>query len=204
METIRDYTIGGFNAFLQDQKKQPGKVTLTLVQFDSEDPYEIVHNFKSIADVPPLTRETFVPRAATPLLDAMGRGINDLQRRIGELRKEHRPLKVIIAVVTDGQENASNEFRHEDIKRMVKQRTKKDGWQFVFLSADLAAIADARAVGIVPGAILRFAKNNAGTAAAWSALSRTTSGYRTAPKRKIGFGRDKEQSANPGRGKKKK
>ena len=204
METIRDDTIGGFNAFLEDQKKQPGKATLTLVQFDSEDPYEIIHDFKSIVDVAPLTRETFVPRAGTPLLDAMGRGINDLEKRIGDLPEADRPSKVIMAVVTDGQENASSEFRHEDIKRMVKKRTEKDGWQFVFLSADLGAIADARAVGIAPGAILRFAKNNAGTAAAWSALSRTTSGYRTAPKRKIGFARDKKQADNPGKGKKKK
>jgi hypothetical protein len=89
MQTIRDDTIGGFNAFLEDQKKQPGQATLTLVQFDSEDPYEVIHDFKPIADIPPLTRETFVPRASTPLLDAMGRGINDLEKRIADLPEQN-------------------------------------------------------------------------------------------------------------------
>jgi hypothetical protein len=50
-----------------------------LVQFDSQDPYEVIHRFKPIAEVPELTRETYVPRASTPLLDAMGRGIIDLE-----------------------------------------------------------------------------------------------------------------------------
>jgi hypothetical protein len=41
MESIRDDTIGGFNTFLKKQKTEPGTATLTLVQFDSQDPYEI-------------------------------------------------------------------------------------------------------------------------------------------------------------------
>jgi hypothetical protein len=204
METIRDDTIGGFNTFLEDQKGQPGHATLTLVQFDSEDPYEVIHDFKPIAEIPPLTRETFVPRASTPLLDAMGRGINDLEKRIGALPESDRPAKVIMAVVTDGQENASSEFRHEDIKRMIKVRTEKDGWQFVFLSAGLDAIEDAKAIGIDPAAMAAFAKNKRGTAAMWSSLSSATTLHRAARKRKIGFARDKEQTNAPRKGGKKK
>ncbi len=63
MESIRDDTIGGFNAFLNEQKQQPGKATLTLVQFDSQDPYEVIHQVKTIKEVPELTKETYVPRA---------------------------------------------------------------------------------------------------------------------------------------------
>ncbi len=67
MESIRDDTIGGFNSFLKDQKNQEGKATLTLVQFDSQDPYEIIHHFSPINEVPELDRRTFVPRASTSL-----------------------------------------------------------------------------------------------------------------------------------------
>ena len=63
MESIRDDTIGGFNAFLSEQKLQPNKATLTLVQFDSQDPYEIIHQVKTIKEVPELTKDTYVPRA---------------------------------------------------------------------------------------------------------------------------------------------
>lgn len=203
MESIRGDTIGGFNSFLQEQKKLPGTATLTLVQFDTQDPYEIIHDFKSINEVPPLTRETYVPRAGTPLLDAMGRGVNDLEKRIANLPEEARPSKVVVAVITDGQENSSKEFKREQIEKMIKERIEKDNWQFVFLSADLSAIEDAKSIGFAADAVLLFAKNKGGASAAWSTLSERTSEYRTARKRKIGFVQsDREQTANPGKKKK--
>ena len=48
MEVIRDDTIGGFNAFLNEQKTQSGDATLTLVQFDTQDPYEEIHQFSPL------------------------------------------------------------------------------------------------------------------------------------------------------------
>jgi len=140
MESIRDDTIGGFNTFLKEQKAVTGAATLTLVQFDTQNPYEVIHDFAPLAKVPELTRDTYVPRASTPLLDAMGRGINDLEKRVGLIPASRRPSKVIFVVITDGQENSSHEFRKDQIAKMIKDRTKKDDWDFVFLSADLADI----------------------------------------------------------------
>jgi hypothetical protein len=187
MESIRDDTIGGFNAFLEQQKAETGVASLTLVQFDSQDPYEVIHRFKPIGEIPELNRETYVPRASTPLLDALGRGINDLEASIGELKEEDRPAKVVMVVVTDGQENSSREFRKDQIEKMVKEKTEKNAWQFVFLSADLAAIGDARAVGINADAVLLFEKSSKGNENAWASLSARTSDYRSARKKTIGF-----------------
>lgn len=78
MEPIRDDTIGGFNSFLEQQKGSEGFITMTLAQFDSQDPYELIYDFKNIDEVQPLTRKTFVPRSSTPLYDAMGKAIIDL------------------------------------------------------------------------------------------------------------------------------
>ncbi len=58
------------------------------------------------------SRDKFVPRAGTPLLDAIGRGINDIESRIAGMPENERPAKVIFAIVTDGQENSSREFRN--------------------------------------------------------------------------------------------
>jgi hypothetical protein len=203
MESIRDDVIGGFNAFLGEQKKLPGKATLTLVQFDSQDPYEIVHDFKPIGEVGELTREAYVPRASTPLLDAMGRAINDLEKRISEIQPEERPAKVILAVVTDGHENASMEFRREQVVKMIQERTEKDGWQFVFLSAGLDAIRDARAMGINADAVLVFKKDARGTRDAYTSLSKQTSEIRTGLKKIFSFDEEDRKSDDDPQKKKK-
>lgn len=187
METIRDDTIGGFNAFLNAQKAELGLASLTLVQFDSQDPYEIVYHFKPLAEVPELTRETFVPRATTPLLDAIGRGINDLEKSLADITEAERPSRVVMVVITDGQENASREFRKDQIEKMIKEKQEKATWQFVFLSADLNAIGDALASGVRAASTLAHDKDSHGVGAAWASLSGRVSDYRSGNKEDVSF-----------------
>ena len=200
MESIRDDTIGGFNAFLNSQKAEPGTATLTLVQFDSQDPYEVIHRFRPIDEVPELTRETYVPRAGTPLFDALGRGINDLEHSLSELEEGARPSKVVFAVVTDGQEDSSREFRKAQIESMIKEKSERDNWQFVFLSADLAAINDATDVGIHIDSVLLFARNSEGSNAAWRSFAERVSDYRAARRSGVEFDQsDRKHPDDPGR-----
>jgi hypothetical protein len=177
MEIIRDDTIGGFNTFLKEQKALPGKATLSLVQFDSQDPYEVVHNFKDIQEVPELTRDTFVPRACTPLLDAIGRSINDVASALAV--KTDKPEKVVIVIITDGQENASMEFRKDQIEKMVKEKQDTDKWQFVFLSADLASIGDAMALGFNAASTMAYDQDKHGVKSMYSSISHSVASYRT-------------------------
>jgi len=156
MEIIRDDTIGGFNVFLNENNKQPGRVTLTLVQFDTQDPYEVIHQFTPINKVQDLTRETYVPRGTTPLLDAIGRGINDLDQKLALLDDEGKPSGVVFVVITDGQENSSKEFRRDQIVKMINEKQEKDDWQFVFLSADLESINDALAYGFTGKSVMSY------------------------------------------------
>jgi hypothetical protein len=202
MESIRDDTIGGFNAFVNAQKAEPGLASLTLVQFDSQDPYEIVHRFKPLVEVPELTRETFVPRATTPLLDAIGRGVNDLEKSLADMAEEERPSRVVMVIITDGQENASREFRKDQIEKMIKEKKEKADWQFVFLSADLAAIGDALAAGMPAASVMAHDKDSHGVGAAWASLSRSVAGYRAGHKEDVSF--TEEDRANQDIEKKKK
>ena len=55
MQTLTDDTIGGFNSFIEKQKREPGDAILTTVLFD--DQYEILHDGVNLRDVKPLTRE---------------------------------------------------------------------------------------------------------------------------------------------------
>ncbi len=187
MSSIRDDVIGGFNAFVEQQREAPGLATLTLVQFDSIDPYEVVYRRLPIDRVPRLSRETFVPRASTPLLDAIGRGIVELDTTLSRLEPVERPDRVLFVIVTDGHENSSREYTYERIEQMIRAHARRDDWDFVFLGADLDAIADASRIGIDASATLAFDADAHGTHAAWKSLSSAVTRARSQPRGSVAF-----------------
>jgi len=144
MEICRDDTIGGYNAFVSDQKEFGG--TMTLVQFDHE--YEVTYKQKNIGDVEPLTRETFHPRGSTALLDAIGNTIKTWTA-------SGTPTVIIL---TDGEENASRKYTKAHIKDLIEQKTK-DGWTFVYLGANQDAFAEAGSLGIAPTCTMNYDQN---------------------------------------------
>ena len=95
--------VGGFNEFITKQRELNGKCTLTLVQFDSQDPFEVVHDAAGIDQVPDLTRDKYQPRGLTPLLDALGMLIQSVDKRASLDTKEDQ-----IVVVFHG--NAYNQM----------------------------------------------------------------------------------------------
>lgn len=171
MESIREDMIGGFNAFLKEQQGADGVATLTLVQFDTQAPYEVVHSFKLIQAVRPLTAATYVPRGGTPLLDALGRGINDLDATLARMGENDRPAKVVFVIVTDGMENASREFSRNQIARMIAEKQEVAGWNLVFLSADLAAIEEAEGMNVLYQRAMAFDKTAQGSKDAFQSVS---------------------------------
>ena len=194
MESIRSDVIGGFNSFLAAQKDTPHPATLTLVQFDSQDPYEVLHSAANIASVPPLTLEQYVPRASTPLYDTMGRGILDLEAWLADQPDAVHPGKIIFVVVTDGQENASREFDRKRVNRLVKAK-KHLGWDFVFLSADLGAFEEAGQIGVDHDSRLYFEKSAQGNDRAWAMASMKISERRSGTADKVVFDDSDRQSA---------
>ena len=177
MYSIRDDTIGSFNSFLEDQVKEPGSANFTLVQFD--DKYEVMYSGKDIKDVFPLTRETFVPRGSTALLDAIGRTINEVGARLSRLAEVDRPSKVICTIITDGQENSSIEFKRSTILNMITHQREVYKWEFIFLSADENGIQDAQSIGISIYNTALFGADSQGIGAANYAASQAVSSYRT-------------------------
>lgn len=190
MESIRQDVIGGFNAFVRQQQQEPTPATLTLVQFDSHDPYDVVLRCVPLAEVPPLTPERFVPRGMTPLLDALGRSLNELDATLAALPPAERPDQVVLVVVTDGLENASRVFTYAQVRQMLAAH-EAAGWQLVYLSADLSAMAEAEALGFAPTRRLAFDRQ--GTAAMWQSVSNRTSEFRTGRRRSLDFDEEDRQ-----------
>ena len=170
MADIRDDVIGGFNSFLLAQHAQPSPATFTLVQFDSQDPYEVVQPVVPIGQARCLSRETYVPRASTPLYDALGRGILDQEATLARLPDGERPTKVVMVIVTDGQENASREFDRARVMALIAAR-RQLGWEFVFLSADETAFADVGKMGVPMASRMMFKKSRQGSDRAWASVS---------------------------------
>ena len=187
MEAIADDIIGGFNAFLKEQQALDGAASLSLIQFDSHDPFEVIHNRAAIATIPPLTSQTFRPRGGTPLLDCIGRCISELTTELGALPEAERPSRVVVVIVTDGAENASREFSAVRIRELIRSRTESAGWQFVFLSADLSAVEEARNLGVSREASLHFRNTGEGSRHAFHVLSARSADFRAGARPSFGF-----------------
>ena len=171
MAAVADDTIGGFNQFLLDQKRAPGDGVLTLVQFDNE--YEFVHTAEPLAEVPPLSAATFIPRGSTALLDAISRAVGETHERLVKTDEGQRPGTVIFVILTDGQENSSREATVEQVFARITEQQEKRGWKFIFLGANQDAIKSAARLGIGAGSSLSYAHNAAGSRRAFVSTSRS-------------------------------
>ena len=171
MESIASDVIGGYNAFLRDQKKDGTDARVTLVQFDSHDAQEVIAAGIPIAEMTELTAATFVPRGGTPLLDATGKLIARAQLSQDVRKQNSLPEEDIVFVtITDGEENQSSEFTLAKIQKLIK-KCEKDGWTFVFLSAALDAYGDAHGMGMKTGNIQACSRSADGADLAFSSLS---------------------------------
>ena len=163
MESMTNAAIAGFNEFLKAQQAtvdddgKPIPATFTLILFDHE--CLAVHNRQDIQTALPLTLETYVPRGNTALLDAIGRTIDHIGNELAATPEADRPAKVIIAILTDGEENASRIFSMEVINQRITHQTEKYQWEFMFLGANQDAIATAARMGIHARHAATFAAN---------------------------------------------
>lgn len=159
MQSIAVETISGFNAFLKEQQDTPGAALFSLVQFDHE--YLPVHRGVPVADVSPLTAETFVPRGYTHLLDAMGRTIDEAGARFSAMAEADRPGKVVVVILTDGEENRSHLYGRDKVMEMVNHQTEAYGWTFLYLGANQDAIAVGGGMGILAANSMSYLASNA-------------------------------------------
>lgn len=146
MGSIKKDTIGGFNEFIEDQKKIPGEVKFTFVKFS--DYYNLVTEGIALASVDHLNENTYKPSFSTALLDAVGKTINSVVTRLDNTPEEEKPEKVFFAILTDGQENASTEYEQKAINEMIKNQRTKENWEFLFLGADIDAWSGGSSIGI--------------------------------------------------------
>ncbi|MFA9427107.1 VWA domain-containing protein [Natronorubrum sp. A-ect3] len=145
MEAIKDDTKDGFNSFLEEQKTEDGTATVSLYNFDTS--VEQVYKTELIEDASKLTDGNYTPSGRTALHDALTTAVNETTDHIASLEKATRPDNVIIVVLTDGKENAS-ETPQDTVRELVEQRREKHGWEFLFIGANQDAALTASGMGM--------------------------------------------------------
>lgn len=159
MATIRNDVVGGVNQFLKQQRETPGECTLTLVQFDTSNPYEVLCDGRPIKDAADLG-DNYQPRGGTPLYDAIGMGIVKTGEWLAAKPESERPEKVVFVTMTDGEENSSREYSKNLVAKMTKEQTEKYKWEFVYLGADHDAMKAGHDLGIPAAYASPYNKSN--------------------------------------------
>ncbi|MDR0850580.1 MAG: VWA domain-containing protein [Christensenellaceae bacterium] len=173
MAGLETDTIGGYNNLLKEQRSGSGEVKVTTVLFD--DKYELLHQSESINSVKPITKKEYFARGSTALLDAVGRTIVD--KRTAVDLAETKPKKVLFVIITDGFENASREYNIIKVKELIEAQKKCGNWEFMFLGANIDAVATAKTYGIDENCAVCYECDSQGLKTSYKAMSKAIRCY---------------------------
>lgn len=168
MVAIRDEAEGSLKRMIREQRELPGKLTVALFEFDD------AHTEVPESEIDGWTLQ---PRGTTALYDAIGKNMVTVGERLSAMPEDERPGKVVFLIVTDGLENASQDWTLDRVKALVTEQSDKYGWQVIFAAANL----DAGAVGASLGSKnnMNFTASAAGVQNAYGEVMRSVSAYRS-------------------------
>lgn len=176
MAGLESDTIGGFNAMLMKQKKEPGEALISTVLFNDQS--EVLHDRAVLGKVRAMTDREYRVGGCTALLDAVGGAIHHIGNVHKYAREEDRPEKTLFVITTDGLENASRRYNYEQVQAMVQRQKERYGWEFLFLGANIDAAAAAGRFGIGADRAVNFHNDTEGINLNYEVLSETVSAVR--------------------------
>ena len=135
MTPIKATIISGFNELVQTiqgiEKQFPEQEHfVSFVSFNSLG-QKMLHFMEPASKLKPLDDKSYNPDASTPLFDAMGSSINKLKQSL----QAQTEYNVLVTILTDGEENASKEYKGNDIKSLVEE-LKQNRWTFTYMGTD--------------------------------------------------------------------
>ena len=171
-------TIGGFNAMIEKQKREPGAALVSTVLFSNES--EVIHDRLPLDRVPSMTEREYFPRGCTALLDAVGGAIHYIGNVHKYARREDVPERTLFVITTDGLENASRRYDYAAVRRMIERQKERYGWEFLFLGENIDAAREAARFGIRPDRAVNYRCDRAGTALNYEVISAAVCSVRSA------------------------
>ena len=191
MHGLEKDTIGGFNSVLERNKALPGDANITTVLFDHR--FTILHDRQPIRSVAPMTERDYSPAGMTALLDAVGQAIRKIDNVMAHTAEDYRAGKVQFVIITDGLENASKEYSAQRVKQMIRDRQEKDGWDFLFLGANMDAIAVAEDMGIQADRAVTAMADAPGVSLQYEVVADANASYRQTSERSASWKRRVEE-----------
>ena len=176
MQGLEGDTIGGFNAMLEKQKKEPGEAYVSTVLFD--DQTEVLHDRVALEKVQPITDKEYYVRGCTALLDAVGGAIHHIGNIYKYARPEDVPEHTLFVITTDGMENASRRYTARQVRAMIRRQRERYGWEFLFLGANMDAVETAAGLGIARDRAATYRCDSAGTRLNYEAVGRAVAAVR--------------------------
>lgn len=179
MDSLHAQTITAINGWLAELRGSGEDIRLSFIQFDhhgGEICLEKVHVARRITEVSDLAPADFQPRGSTPLIDAAMDTIHAIGKSLEGPRGTG--VKVVIAIQTDGWENASRRYRWDDLKAEIERR-EASGWEFVFMGAGLgkATYQMSARMGISAEKTISYGTDMEETRAAFRATAQNTVRY---------------------------
>ena len=171
MSGLEADTVGGFNAMIAKQKKEPGEALISTVLFDDES--VVVHDRVLVQNIAPMTERDYYVRGCTALLDAIGGAIHHIGNVHKYARTEDVPEHTLFVITTDGMENASRRYDSERVKQMIERQKARHGWEFLFLGANIDAAKEAARFGISSDRAVTYKCDEIGTALNYEVIGET-------------------------------
>ena len=192
MSSICKDMIGGFNAFIKEQRKIKGDCKVFFYQFDTE--YDTVYEKVDLDNVKDLNDKTYVPRGGTALYPSLGKTIEDIGKKLSSMREHERPERILFVTITDGEHNSNlsmingkpikwdepfHQFTADQVKSMIEHQTQVYNWDFAYIGANQDTWAVGSGMGHTKGTTLSYVASAAGTSNMWDKLCDSTAAYRS-------------------------
>ncbi|MBP5289564.1 MAG: VWA domain-containing protein [Clostridia bacterium] len=175
MGGLESDTIGGFNSLIEKQKKQDGECYVSTVLFDNVS--EVIHDRVKLSEIRPMTEKDYYVRGCTALIDAIGGAVKHIGNIHKYARPEDVPAHTMFVITTDGLENASRKYSSNEVKKMIEKK-KKDGWEFLFIGANIDSVETAKHFGIAADRAVNYHADKQGTAVLYDTVAEAVCGVR--------------------------
>lgn len=149
--------IGGYNSYIEKQKKKSFHTKITTILFDNQ--YETLLDRVDIEEVKKLTKKEYYVRGCTALLDAIGKTIHHIEKQTKN--------KVLFVITTDGLENASREYSKDQVKELIESHKN---WEFLYIGANIDSYKEGSTIGIKKTNISNYQKTKQGTRNLFNAI----------------------------------